>query len=193
MDVFSNFFAHILQGWGPTDPIVMEEAKLWASSLAKHAFVKWRTMAQANLRCSTPECPHPGLGACVVCRNPVCLAHSLISPAGEHVCVRCVVRARAEFGDKFGTYSGAPGGPQAPPAPGPTEVEQLAAHLKVLGLKRGATLEEVKSAFKKKAMRYHPDRVKGQDPDKRDAATEKFKQFTASYHWLMNRMNKAAA
>lgn len=49
----------------------------------------------------------------------------------------------------------------------------------VLGVSRSASADEVKSAYRKLAMKYHPDR----NPDNKDAE-EKFKQATAAYEVL---------
>lgn len=49
----------------------------------------------------------------------------------------------------------------------------------VLGVQKNATQDEIKSAYRKLAMKYHPDRNPG---DK--AAEEKFKNITAAYDVL---------
>lgn len=52
-------------------------------------------------------------------------------------------------------------------------------YYEVLGLQKGASEDEIKKAFRKMAMKYHPDRNPG---DK--AAEEKFKSITAAYDVL---------
>jgi molecular chaperone DnaJ len=55
----------------------------------------------------------------------------------------------------------------------------------VLGLKKGATDDEIKKAFRKKAMEYHPDKNQG---DK--AAEEKFKEVNEAYGILSDSEKK---
>jgi curved DNA-binding protein len=50
-------------------------------------------------------------------------------------------------------------------------------YYQILGVSRNATPEELKKAYRKLAMKYHPDRVKG---DKKEAE-EKFKQISEAY------------
>ncbi|HBV66910.1 MAG TPA: molecular chaperone DnaJ [Clostridiales bacterium] len=54
----------------------------------------------------------------------------------------------------------------------------------VLGLQRGATKDEVKSAYRKLAKKYHPD-VNENNPLK-DLAEEKFKEIQLAYDEIMN-------
>ena len=51
----------------------------------------------------------------------------------------------------------------------------------VLGLEKGASEDQIKSSFRKKAMKYHPDKNPG---DK--AAEEKFKEINEAYSVLSN-------
>jgi len=52
-------------------------------------------------------------------------------------------------------------------------------YYEVLGLQKGASEDEIKSAFRKMAMKYHPDRNPG---DKE--AEEKFKEVNEAYSVL---------
>ena len=52
-------------------------------------------------------------------------------------------------------------------------------YYEVLGIKKGASESEIKSAFRKKAMQYHPDK----NPEDKEAE-EKFKEVTEAYSIL---------
>ncbi len=54
----------------------------------------------------------------------------------------------------------------------------------VLGLKRGATNEEIKSAYRKLAKKYHPDM--NENNPLQDLAEEKFKEIQWAYDEIMN-------
>ncbi len=51
-------------------------------------------------------------------------------------------------------------------------------YYEILGLKKGASVEEVKKAYRKLAMSHHPDRV---PEEKKKEAEEKFKEISESY------------
>ncbi len=59
-------------------------------------------------------------------------------------------------------------------------------YYEILGINRNATLTEIKTAYRKKALQYHPDKNQG-DP----AAEEKFKEAAAAYEVLGNEQKKA--
>ncbi|MDR2611276.1 MAG: molecular chaperone DnaJ [Clostridiales Family XIII bacterium] len=58
-------------------------------------------------------------------------------------------------------------------------------YYEILGLKKGATEDEIKKAFRKKAMEYHPDKNPG---DK--SAEEKFKEVNEAYGILSDKEKK---
>ena len=53
-------------------------------------------------------------------------------------------------------------------------------HYETLGLERGASPEEIKSAFRKLAKQYHPDI----NPDNKKTAEEQFKKINEAYEAL---------
>jgi len=61
-------------------------------------------------------------------------------------------------------------------------------YYQVLGVSRDATADEIKKAYRKLAMKYHPDKAKG---DKKQAE-EKFKQISEAYAVLTNPEKKKA-
>ena len=56
----------------------------------------------------------------------------------------------------------------------------------VLGIPRGASKEDIKKAYRKLALKFHPDKNKG---DK--ASEEKFKEASEAYHILSDDKRKA--
>lgn len=59
-------------------------------------------------------------------------------------------------------------------------------YYEVLGVPRGATPEEIKQAYRKLAMRYHPDRNPGDS-----SAEAKFKEVSEAYHVLSDPTRRA--
>ena len=57
----------------------------------------------------------------------------------------------------------------------------------VLGVSRGATREEIKSAYRKQAQRYHPDRVSHLGEELQQLAKERFQEVQQAYEILSSR------
>ena len=56
----------------------------------------------------------------------------------------------------------------------------------ILGVSRSASQQEIKSAFRKQAQRYHPDRVSHLGEEFQQLAKEKFQEIQQAYEILSN-------
>lgn len=60
-----------------------------------------------------------------------------------------------------------------------TETEHLTCAYAVLGIEPGSNLQEIKGAYRRLALRWHPDRF--EDPLMRERAIEQMKRINAAY------------
>ena len=65
-------------------------------------------------------------------------------------------------------------------------------YYEVLGLQKGASEADVKTAFRKLTMRYHPDRQHGKTDDEKKAAHQKFVQINEAHTVLTDPAKKGA-
>ncbi|KAF7801413.1 chaperone protein dnaJ 72 [Senna tora] len=64
-------------------------------------------------------------------------------------------------------------------------------YYKILGLQRNATKDEIKSAYKKLALQFHPDKHSQSSKAVRDHATLRFRQVSEAYEVLMDDRKRA--
>ena len=64
-------------------------------------------------------------------------------------------------------------------------------YYEVLGVNKNATEEEIKKAYKKLAIKYHPDRQSGKSDEEKKEAEEKFKQCAEAYEVLSDQNKRA--
>ncbi len=62
---------------------------------------------------------------------------------------------------------------------------------KVLGLTKRATEHEIRKAYKKQALQYHPDRHACSTPEEQEVAAEKFKELGEAFEVLSDSEKKA--
>ena len=60
---------------------------------------------------------------------------------------------------------------------------------KILEVDSNASLNEVKKAYRKMAKKYHPDKLRGQDPAMIKGAEEKFREVQKAYETLIRQKN----
>lgn len=183
----------------------------WLQAFALNAGPRIRAAAQQGLPCestATDEsgrrkpCPSGASGKCEACARPVCLAHCFLTWRGDAICWECVNHtiqtmrldppqrpaSQSPFGAGWQRPPGAPG-QGVPPGGRPPEDqakaqrmrEELARSLQILGLKNGATWDEVNKAFRYFAANNHPDKAPA---EMRAAAEERFKAVSAAYEFL---------
>ena len=61
-------------------------------------------------------------------------------------------------------------------------------YYEILDINKNANKDDIKTAYKKLALKYHPDR--NQDCNKKDEYEEKFKQISEAYEVLSNPAKK---
>ena len=66
-------------------------------------------------------------------------------------------------------------------------------YYEVLGVQKNATDDELKKAYRKLAIKYHPDRQQGKSDEEKKAAEEKFKEAAEAYDVLSNPNAKACS
>ena len=64
-------------------------------------------------------------------------------------------------------------------------------YYEVLGVSKNATEQEIKSAYRKLAVRYHPDKQAGKSDAEKKEAEEKFKECSEAYEVLSDKNKRA--
>ncbi len=200
--LFSQLFGRAVHeaAAGQADPLTRSVMQ-WVADMQRNVLRRWKPIVASGMRCALrprdertgqfEQCAEPAIGACGLCRQPVCLRHSMIGQQADIVCTACLsdyVRMLRErdggFRDHRTVY-----GQSAPPTVAPDEAVLRKNHLRTLGLKEPTDWAEIHAAFRKKAARMHPDRAK---PGRRAEAEAKFKALNEAYQWLRPRYERAA-
>lgn len=169
----------------------------WVQDLTRSATQLWLPQLLLGIPCEvlfrdpgghTVSCPSPAIAACSVCRKPTCLNHAFVARSGQAICFVCAKNdidehattpPRVEWPPGTRGHAPPPADPPRPPSD-PLASARLAQARKTLGVKRGASLEDISQAYKRLAFEHHPDR----NPKRRRAAEERFKGINAAFELL---------
>jgi hypothetical protein len=203
-----EFFQRVMGGRG--QPSIGERYVRVLNRLAEDA-MQWTLVAVGGLRCSVElrvrgqvvACADHAAGTCLACGLPCCLAHAMIAPK-KMLCMSCVAGAveRVRAGGRPGPAEATPFGYADPghdagahadaDAVAAAELERIRReHLRVLGLRAGATAAEIKKAYHALARRHHPDRQRGRVAQ--DRASDQMKRINVAYDWLERHPETEAA
>ncbi|MGM0681604.1 MAG: DnaJ domain-containing protein, partial [Thermodesulfobacteriota bacterium] len=69
-------------------------------------------------------------------------------------------------------------------------VDREQEYYEILGLKPGVSFEEIKKAYRKLSLKYHPDKVSGLGEEFKNIAEEKMKEINGAYQYFKEKYNQ---
>jgi DnaJ-domain-containing protein 1 len=144
--VASAFLAGLETMAGPQKRII-DQLSQFATHFTRSALERWPGQTLQEAACVMQDCGGEAVLRCLACGQPVCLAHIHVSHRAEGVCDQCV----RDLVHMKGAEA-----PRAGRAPTATEIRKA---LKTLGLRSGASWQQIQRAHRKLAAQYHPDRA----------------------------------
>lgn len=87
------------------------------------------------------------------------------------------IEAKYRYARQRGSYNGTS-----------TGYDESGKHYATLGLEKGATMDQIKKAYRKLSMQYHPDKVRHLGDEFRNVAEEKMKEINAAYDYFKKHM-----
>jgi len=153
---------------------IVAQLQMWGSFLSKHAIANWSSSLLSPIACEVPgsRCPSTAVVRCQGCGKRCCLAHVRLSFLAEGICEACIE-------EKMGI---------ARPV---REGDRLQAALRVMGLHSNASWSEVKSRYRKLAVKHNADVP--QSREERAENTKRLKAINAAYAVLRDHFEQEAA
>lgn len=163
---------------------IWNEVGPWVSKLLLEAGPRWVKMLAQNRPCAVPDllrvkglalpCEHRSIAQCDSCLRPTCLHHARIDQFGYATCFVCtgetIKRGQAEN--------------VASNVRAAATENQIKWALKELGLKRGASLDQVRTAGRRLLGKYHPDRYMQKSKKEQEEAAKKFQAIQGALRVL---------
>lgn len=146
-------------GQSPEGPQkIWDESRQYVTRLLMSASQKWIPYYARQERCHVVltksgvqmPCAATAVLPCDCCLKPTCLHHAQVDQHGDGTCYTCIAE----------TIGRKRGGAGAPPPPVDMTAEVTKRALRVLGLKPGASWQEIRAAHRKAAAKVHPDKAK---------------------------------
>ena len=123
---------------------VVQQLGEWGAHLSQNAAAQWGGSLLAGQPCVFEGCEQDAMGPCVVCGDPVCLAHSHVNYLAELVCDHCVDNAIA---------ANPQGGARRPHA------DPVAEALRVFCVTREASFDDINAIYRRRMQTAgHPDK-----------------------------------
>lgn len=124
-------------------------------------------------------CTNHAIGACEACGRASCVHHAMLDQHGSLICYHCVAEImRLKRG---AIPPGAAPGPTAdrqPPVPDELRAERVKRALAVLGLKHGASWDDIRRRHRKLLAEHHPD--KQRTPEAKHVHEKRYKEVSAA-------------
>jgi hypothetical protein len=138
-------------------------------------------------------CPGTAVLECCACRQPACIEHCQLDAHGTGTCYHCIAETiqRKRIPLEGAAPGAAPPGHAPPPPPQDIRLEIVRRALAALGLKPGATWDEVNRAHRARAAKVHPDRAR--TPTQRQKHEDASKRINEALADLKRHYNPGAA
>ena len=169
----------------------------WAGQVAGLAATRWTSVRGKRSHCRMAvkgePCIHTGVSNCFGCGMPICLEHAFVGADSTLVCWECMRVGVSNTTKKRGHNAAQAPLPQdwgwtaQAPTPEEQQKKDISWAYATLGVSEGATDDEIKSAYRKASVKWHPDHAK--DPQEAKSHAEMFKSVQLAMETIRQQRN----